>query len=125
MQKPKHLASATAGVAVLLAGSMAVTAFAVPDGPPAHGAPARYEAGAAVVRSGPAAASAASRDVNPVAAKAQVTALTADWRGARFPDGRPKVSDELLDRMKVVSIEQAWGYLKARDTRISSPVAGR
>ncbi|MEJ1199383.1 MULTISPECIES: hypothetical protein [unclassified Streptomyces] len=114
MQKPNYLASATAGVSVLLAGGMAVTAFAVPGGSPQHGAPARYEAGAgaADVKSGPAAASAASRDVNPVASKAQVLALTADWKGARFPDGRPKVSDDLLKRMKVVSIEQAWGYLK-------------
>ena len=30
------------------------------------------------------------------------------WQGERFPDGRPKVSNELLERMKAVSIEEAW-----------------
>jgi regulator of RNase E activity RraA len=30
------------------------------------------------------------------------------WQGERFLDGRPKVSDELLERMKEVSIEEAW-----------------
>jgi regulator of RNase E activity RraA len=30
------------------------------------------------------------------------------WQGARYPDGRPKVSDEILERMKKVSIEEAW-----------------
>jgi 4-hydroxy-4-methyl-2-oxoglutarate aldolase len=35
-----------------------------------------------------------------------------EWKGERFPDGRPKVSDELLSRMKPVSIEEAWAVLK-------------
>ena len=30
------------------------------------------------------------------------------WQGERYPDGRPKVSNELLERMKGVSIEEAW-----------------
>ena len=33
------------------------------------------------------------------------------WEGERFPDGRPKVPDEILERMKHVSIEEAWGTL--------------
>ncbi len=37
---------------------------------------------------------------------------TPEWKGERFPDGRPKVSDEFLDRMKAVSIEEAWTVLK-------------
>ena len=37
---------------------------------------------------------------------------TPDWKGDRFPDGRPKVSDDLLERMKPVSIEEAWGVLR-------------
>lgn len=37
---------------------------------------------------------------------------TEEWTGERFEDGRPKVSDELLERMKIVSIEQAWGVLR-------------
>ncbi|MEP6896670.1 MAG: RraA family protein, partial [Chloroflexota bacterium] len=30
----------------------------------------------------------------------------------RFPDGRPRVSDDLLERMKLVTIEEAWAVLK-------------
>ncbi|NHF58748.1 RraA family protein [Flavobacteriaceae bacterium TP-CH-4] len=40
--------------------------------------------------------------------------LTADWKGERFPDGRPKVSDALLKRMKNIQIEEAWGYLRRK-----------
>jgi len=36
------------------------------------------------------------------------------WKGERLPDGRPKVSDELLERMKKVSMEEAWGVLQGR-----------
>jgi regulator of RNase E activity RraA len=42
----------------------------------------------------------------------QIKALTPDWKGERFPDGRPKTSDELLIRLKNVSLEEAWGYLR-------------
>jgi 4-hydroxy-4-methyl-2-oxoglutarate aldolase len=34
------------------------------------------------------------------------------WQGDRFPDGRPKVPDDLLKRMKTVSIEEAWAVLR-------------
>jgi len=30
------------------------------------------------------------------------------WKGERFPDGRPNVPDDILERMKSVSIEEAW-----------------
>lgn len=39
--------------------------------------------------------------------------LTPKWKGERFPDGRPKVSDDLLKRLKRVPLEQAWGVLRA------------
>ena len=42
----------------------------------------------------------------------QIKALTSDWKGDRFPDGRPKTSDRLLTRLKNVSMEEAWGYLR-------------
>ena len=32
--------------------------------------------------------------------------------GDRFPDGRPKVSDDIIERMKSVSVTQAWGTLR-------------
>lgn len=41
-----------------------------------------------------------------------IKALTSDWKGERFPDGRPKVSDALLERLKNISIEEAWGVLR-------------
>jgi 4-hydroxy-4-methyl-2-oxoglutarate aldolase len=42
----------------------------------------------------------------------QLIALTPDWKGERSPDGRPKVSDQILERLKNVSIEEAWGFLR-------------
>lgn len=39
--------------------------------------------------------------------------LTRDWKGDRFPDGRPRVPDELLGRMKNVTAEEAWGVLQS------------
>ena len=42
----------------------------------------------------------------------QIKALTPDWKGDRFSDGRPKTSDQLLIRLKNVSLEEAWGYLR-------------
>lgn len=45
--------------------------------------------------------------------KEQVIQYTPDWKGERFPDGRPKVSDDLLQRMKEVSIEEAWGTCRS------------
>ncbi len=41
-----------------------------------------------------------------------IKALTADWKGERFADGRPKVSDAILERLKNISIEEAWGVLR-------------
>jgi regulator of RNase E activity RraA len=38
--------------------------------------------------------------------------LTSSWTGPRFDDGRPKVSDALLKRLKGIQMEEAWGYLR-------------
>jgi regulator of RNase E activity RraA len=46
-----------------------------------------------------------------------VKALTANWKGERFPDGRPKVPDLILERLQNVTLEQAWGYLERRGYR--------
>jgi len=40
-----------------------------------------------------------------------IKALTAEWKGERFPDGRPKVSDDMLERMKKLTIEEVWAEL--------------
>lgn len=38
--------------------------------------------------------------------------LTREWTGERFEDGRPKVADEYLKRMKLVTLEEAWAVLR-------------
>jgi regulator of RNase E activity RraA len=38
--------------------------------------------------------------------------LTPEWTGTRFDDGRPKVPDEILERMKLVTLEEAWAVLR-------------
>jgi regulator of RNase E activity RraA len=43
----------------------------------------------------------------------QLEFYTAEWQGERFADGRPKVSDDILRRMKRVSIEEAWATLRS------------
>lgn len=42
----------------------------------------------------------------------QIKAYTPDWKGERSPDGRPKVPDKLLDRLKNIRLEEAWGILR-------------
>lgn len=44
--------------------------------------------------------------------KEDMIQYTPSWDGERFPDGRPKVPDNLLERLKSASIEQAWGVCK-------------
>ncbi len=41
-----------------------------------------------------------------------IKALTSEWKGVRFADGRPKVPDAILERLKNISIEEAWGVLR-------------
>ncbi len=44
--------------------------------------------------------------------KEELIFLTPEWKGDRLPDGRPYVSDKLLERMKKVTLEEAWAVLK-------------
>ncbi|MBL7740822.1 MAG: RraA family protein [Chitinophagaceae bacterium] len=44
--------------------------------------------------------------------KEQLIALTPEWKGERFDDGRPKVPDNIMKRMKSVSVEEAWAVMK-------------
>ena len=43
--------------------------------------------------------------------KEQLMKYTEKWQGDRFPDGRPKVDDRLLQKMDGVSAEEIWGVL--------------
>jgi regulator of RNase E activity RraA len=61
--------------------------------------------------------------------KDELIALTPEWKGERFPDGRPKVPDDIIRRMKAVSVEEAWAtmsnagykYQVAEDWQIINP----
>jgi regulator of RNase E activity RraA len=43
----------------------------------------------------------------------QMLFYTSDWKGDRFPDGRPKLPDVLLKRAVYLSIEDVWDFLRA------------
>src|SRR5690606_16329756 len=44
--------------------------------------------------------------------KEELIFLTSEWKGERFPDGRPKIPDDLLERAKHIMIDDAWTVLK-------------
>src|ERR1700730_2367218 len=68
--------------------------------------------------------------------KDQMMFYTSDWKGDRFPDGRPKVPDDLLKRAVDCTIEDIWGFLRQKGyanqfegdwqaLHIEKPFAGR
>ncbi|HWC95336.1 MAG TPA: hypothetical protein VG456_01265 [Candidatus Sulfopaludibacter sp.] len=68
--------------------------------------------------------------------KEQILFYTSDWKGERFPDGRPKIADNLLTRALDVSLEDVWDYLRGQGyvnqfeagwqgLHIDQPFAGR
>ena len=57
-------------------------------------------------------AAAGAQSVAP--SREEVVALTAEWKGERSPDGRPRVSDAILERMKNVNLEEAWSVLRGK-----------
>lgn len=46
-----------------------------------------------------------------VASEEEIHFYTSEWEGERLPDGRPRVSDDLLERVKNIKVEDAWQYL--------------
>ncbi|MFZ1789731.1 MAG: RraA family protein [Saprospiraceae bacterium] len=44
--------------------------------------------------------------------KEEMIFLTSEWKGARFDDGRPKIPDQLLERAKLIMVDDAWTVLK-------------
>lgn len=44
--------------------------------------------------------------------KDELIFLTSDWKGERFPDGRPKIPDDLIERAKRIMIDDAWTVLR-------------
>jgi len=46
--------------------------------------------------------------------KEDIIQLTPLWEGERYPNGRPKVSEDILARMRKITLEEAWGPLWQR-----------
>ncbi|OQP61293.1 dimethylmenaquinone methyltransferase [Niastella vici] len=44
-------------------------------------------------------------------ARDELVFLTSEWKGERFPDGRPKIPDELIRRARNIAMEDAWTIL--------------
>jgi regulator of RNase E activity RraA len=44
--------------------------------------------------------------------KEELIFITSEWKGERFPDGRPKIPDNVLERAKHIMIDDAWTVLK-------------
>lgn len=40
--------------------------------------------------------------------KEQIMELTKEWKGERLDDGRPKVPDHLLDKLRTMTLEEIW-----------------
>lgn len=38
----------------------------------------------------------------------EIIAITSQWKGERFPDGRPKVADRYLEALKHLKLEEVW-----------------
>jgi regulator of RNase E activity RraA len=66
----------------------------------------------------------------------ELVELTRGWTGDRFPDGRPRVPDDVIKRLRDATNEQAWGVLESagydrqfaggwRQTRPGETLAGR
>ncbi|UNS95344.1 hypothetical protein MMF93_01810 [Streptomyces tubbatahanensis] len=104
MATRKTMLPALACGTALVLGALTLPAFTFADGPSPDRSGGAKE---------PQAAPEPEAHARPVVApKDEVAYTTAEWKGKRYPDGRPKVSDDLLTRMKIVSIEQAWGTLE-------------
>lgn len=44
--------------------------------------------------------------------KEELIFLTSEWQGERFPDGRPKVPDDFLERARFIGLDDAWTVLE-------------
>ena len=45
----------------------------------------------------------------------QIIELTSRWKGERFEDGRPRVPDYLLEKLRTMTIEEIWLPLFLKD----------
>ena len=45
----------------------------------------------------------------------QLVDFTPEWTGERMPDGRPRVPDAILERMRLVTVTEAWMCMQNRE----------
>src|SRR5437870_7008009 len=57
--------------------------------------------------------------------KEQRVEFTPQWSGERFADGRPKVADSVLARLKDVTADEAWDVLQDAGSRNRFEGGGR
>lgn len=50
----------------------------------------------------------------------EIIAMTPEWTGERFENGRPKVADKYLDALYGMTLEELWKPILSRATRASS-----
>ena len=50
--------------------------------------------------------------VGQTMSKEELVFLTSEWKGDRFADGRPRLPDDLLERAKLIMIDDAWTVLR-------------
>lgn len=61
---------------------------------------------------------------SPIADRSLVLEQTTEWEGDRYESGRPKVPDEILERMENVTVEMAWSTLRSHDYNNQVPGFG-
>jgi regulator of RNase E activity RraA len=47
--------------------------------------------------------------------KVEIEYITPLWKGERFPDGRPRVPDSIIERMRKLTLEEVWEYSYAQN----------
>ena len=47
-------------------------------------------------------------------ATSKIKNITQAYDGPRFRDGRPKVDGDIVERMRLVTVEEAWGVLMGK-----------
>ena len=82
-------------------------------------------ASAAMSRQRPSGDADTDRPAGIAASRADLLAMTPLWKGERHPDGRPRVGDDLLRRMKAVKIEEAINrkvWAEGADLLVGNPL---
>jgi regulator of RNase E activity RraA len=55
------------------------------------------------------------KNIGQTISRDELIFLTSEWKGDRFDDGRPRISDDLLVRARKVVLDDVWAVLKSYD----------